>query len=104
MKYEIIFYKLLYIDSTTSYVILTPRMYINGMNYFLMAWELVDIITDVYMVMLTPTPANGNRERMTQLSAITLGVYDNVAYNVTISPGTHSVNIDKQFTIGNLLN
>ncbi len=51
-----------------------------------MTWELVDIITDVYMVMLTPTPANGNRERMTQLSAITLGVYDNVAYNVTISP------------------
>ena len=74
------------------------------MNYFLMTWELVDIITDLYMVMITPTPANGYGERITQLSAITLGLYDNVAYNVTISPGTHSDNIDKQFTIGNLLN
>ena len=74
------------------------------MNYFLMTWELVDIITDLYMVMITPTPANGYRERITQLSPITLSLYDNVTYNVTISPGTHSVNIDKQFTMGNLLN
>ncbi len=100
MKY---IYKLLYIDSTTSYVTLTPRIYINGMNYFLVTWKLADIISDVYMVMITPTPANGYREKITQLSPITLGLYDNVAYNVTISPGTHSVNIHKQFTIGKLL-
>ncbi len=100
MKYEIY----IQIDSTTSYVTLTPRMYINGTNHFLMTWELVDIITDLYMVMITPTPANGYGERITQLSAITLGLYDNVAYKVIISPRTHSVNIDKQFTIGNLLN
>ncbi len=54
--------------------------------------------------MITPTPANSYRERITQLTAITLGLYDNVAYNVTISPRTYSDNIDKQFTIGNLLN
>ncbi len=74
------------------------------MNNFLMTWELADIISDVYIVMITPTPANSYRERITQLTAITLGFYDNVEYNVTISPTTHSDNIDKQFTIGNLLN
>ncbi len=104
MKYEIYFTNYC-IDSTTSYVTLIPRMYINDMNYFLMKWELADIISDVYIiVMITPTPANGYREKITQLTAITLGLHDNVAYNVTISSPTHSDNIDKQFTIGNLLN
>jgi len=68
-----------------------------------MTWELADISTDDYWVMVSPTPADGYNERRTHLPAITLGLYDNVEYKVTISPGANSLNINKKFIIGILL-
>ncbi len=89
--------------TATSYATLNLKSYVNGINYLQMTWQLVDIITDSYLVIVTPTPADGLRERRTQLPAITLGLGDNVKYNVTIFPGTDSNNINKKFIIGTLL-
>ncbi len=89
--------------TATSYATLNLKSYVNGINYLLMTWQLVDIMTDSYLVIVTPTPADGLRERRTQLPAITLGLHVNVKYNITIFPGTGSNNINKKFIIGTLL-
>ena len=52
-----------------------------------------------YSVMVTPAPADDCSERTTQLPATTLGLYENVEYKVTISPGTYSIGLNKTFTI-----
>ncbi len=69
-----------------------------------MTWELGDIIADSYSVMVTPAPADDRSERTTQLPATTLGLYENVEYKVTISPGTYSIGFNKTFTIGKFSN
>ena len=69
-----------------------------------MTWESVDIIADSYSVMVTPTPADDHSERTTQLPVTTLGLYENVEYKVTISPGTYSIGLNKTFTIGKFNN
>ncbi len=73
----------------------------NGINKFVMTWELIDVKSDSYMVSITPTPADGLSERSTKVPATYFTLYDNVEYNVTISLGNNdSFNFSKTFRIG----
>ncbi len=85
---------LIYLASTFSYATL-----VQGINYFVMTWELVDVKSDSYFVSISPTPPDGRSERSTHVPSTYLSLHDNVEYNVTISLGNISY-ISRSFKIG----